>query len=196
MHAHTTYGAGHDVFWAEMSPCEHLVQIYDTDGGFLDTLEAFVSDGLRKGESVIVIATLPHLGSLKTRLRRAGLDVAELQSRDQFVCLDAEETLEMFMLDGWPDERRFFRLINGLMACARRDGRKVRAFGEMVALLWARGNFAATHRLEKLWHQLCSVETFPLLCAYPRSGFTQDVSSSIVEICAAHSRALPFEQRA
>ena len=96
----------------------------------------------------------------------------------------------MFLRDGWPDEERFFRLVRGLLSCARRDGRKVRAFGEMVALMWARGQQTATVRLEQLWHRLCADEHFSLLCAYPRAGFTQDASSSISEICAAHSKVV------
>jgi len=184
------HGNGRNVFWGEISPCEHLAQIYDTDNAFLDTLEGFVADGLRAGESAIVIATPTHLQILEQRLTAAGLDVAELRWRDQYVSLDAEETLQLFMKDGWPDEQRFVRLVRGLLACASRDGRKVRAFGEMVAVMWARGQRAATLHLEHLWHQLCETDNFSLLCAYPRAGFTQDAASSINEICAAHSTVL------
>ena len=33
----TLHGQGADVFWAELSPCEHLVQFYEADEVFLDT---------------------------------------------------------------------------------------------------------------------------------------------------------------
>ena len=184
-------GSTHDVFWGEISPCEHLVQIYDTDRVFLDTLEGFITGGLRANESAIVIATAPHIATLNERLEAAGFDLAALRARDQYVPLDAQQTMEMFLKDGWPDEDRFFRLVRGLLSCARRDGRRVRAFGEMVAVMWASGHQAATVRLEHLWHQLCAAEQFSLLCAYPRIGFTQNASSSISEICAAHSKVLP-----
>jgi hypothetical protein len=36
----TLHGIGADVFWAELSPCEHLVQFYEADDVFMDTLEA------------------------------------------------------------------------------------------------------------------------------------------------------------
>jgi len=39
-----------EVFWGEIAPCEHLVQIYDNDGAFLDSLEGFVAGGLRAGD--------------------------------------------------------------------------------------------------------------------------------------------------
>jgi hypothetical protein len=69
-------------------------------------------------------------------------------------------------------------------------GRRVRAFGEMVALLWAQGNAAATVRLEYLWNRVCKLERLPLFCAYPKAGFTQEASASLAEICAAHSRII------
>jgi hypothetical protein len=153
------YGEGRDVFWAEIPPSEHILQIYESDGVFFDTLEGFVVGGLHKGESAIVIATPAHLRSLDARLQSAGLAVSELRARDQYGPLDAEKTLEMFMVNGWPDEARFVRLIKGLVACARRDARKVRAFGEMVAILWARGEHEATMRLDAARESLA-----PALC--------------------------------
>jgi hypothetical protein len=184
------HGAGSQVFWGEISPCDHLVQFYDSNNVFLDTLEGFVRGGLNADEAVIVIATPPHLKALTERLA-AGIDVEAARARDQFITLDAEETLNLFMKNGWPDDERFFRLVNGLLKRAKSSGRKVRAFGEMVAVMWARGEHGATVRLEHLWHELCATEGFSLLCAYPKAGFTQDHTASISEICAAHSKVMP-----
>jgi hypothetical protein len=61
----------------------------------------------------------------------------------------------------------------------------------MVAILWARGDYAATLQLEQLWTGLCNAEKFPLFCAYPRDGFTRNATESIVEICAVHSKVVP-----
>lgn len=62
-----------EVFWGEMSPCDHSIQIYEGDS-FLDALEGFVGGGLQQGESTIVIATLDHRESLQRRLEARGLD--------------------------------------------------------------------------------------------------------------------------
>jgi hypothetical protein len=167
------------------------VQFYEADEVFVDTLEAFIREGLAAGESAIVIATPTHRHILEKRLTASGIDVDEAQAQDQYIPLDAEQTLGFFMKDGWPDDERFFRLVRQLLVRARRGNRKVRAFGEMVAIMWGRGEQGATVRLEHLWHQLCNAEGFPLLCAYPKVGFTQDASASMSEICAAHSKVLP-----
>ena len=95
------------------------------------------------------------------------------------------------MRQGWPDEELFRVAVNRILDRARGDdSRPVRAFGEMVAVLWAQGHSGATVRLEHLWHSLCREEAFALFCAYPRSGFTQDALESMREICAAHTKVL------
>jgi hypothetical protein len=57
-----------------------------------------------------------------------------------------------------------------------------------VALLWGEGHGEAVMRLEQLWHSLCRTKSFALLCAYPKSGFTKAASTSVQEICEAHSK--------
>jgi len=179
------------VFWGEIYPSEHLVQIYQDDGVFLDSLEGFVSGGILAGDGVVVIATPLHLASLETRLAGRGIDLASAIAANQYLSLEAEATLAKFMISGWPDEILFERFVTDILATAKGEGRRVRAFGEMVAVLWAQGNNGATVRLEHLWHRLCREQSFSLFCAYPKSGFTLDASDSIKEICEAHSRVVP-----
>jgi hypothetical protein len=182
--------AGADVFWGEIAPCEHMVQFYEHDGVLVDTLAGFVGGGLQAGESAIVIATPAHLDALDQRLTASGLDVETARSQDHYIALDAEQTLARFVLNGWPDDDLFAEFVRETLARARGNGRRVRAFGEMVALLWARGDVAATVRLEYLWQNIYKSEDFSLFCAYPKVGFTEDPSASMSEICAAHSKLI------
>jgi hypothetical protein len=182
---------GIEVFWGEIAPCEHLVQIYDEESVFLDALEGYVAGGLDAGDGIVVIATPVHLRALESRLAARRLDVAAARATDQYIALDAAQTLSKFMVDNWPDDELFKSLVTELLSRAGRDGRRVRAFGEMVAVLWQQNHHAATVRLEHLWHRFCREESFSLLCAYPKSGFTRDATDSIQEICDAHSKVVP-----
>jgi hypothetical protein len=182
--------SGTNVFWGEIAPYEHIAQFYEHEGVLLDTLVGFIGGGLKAGESAIVIATTEHLKVLEERLAASSVDVATARSRDQYITLVAEEALAMFMVKQWPDDKLFSDLVTELIERARVKGRRVRAFGEMVALLWARGDEAATIRLEYLWHQICQSQKVSLFCAYPKTGFTEDPSKSIDQICAAHSRII------
>lgn len=161
----------------------HALHVYDNESVFLDTLEGFVAGGLRRGEVVIVIATAAHLYSLEYRLESSPIDTPALLADGSFICIDADTMLSRLMVDGRPDESAFDRYVAHLVETAQAGGRHVRVFGEMVALLWQRGEHDATLELERCWNRLCSRIEFSLLCAYPRSAESQRAFGSI---CRQH----------
>jgi hypothetical protein len=175
-------------FWGEIAPCEHVVQIYENDKVFLDLLHGFVSDGFDAGDCVIVIATNSHLQALDKRLIASGFNLLKLTARKVYFPLEAEIVLSKFLINDWPDEALFNEVVTDLIAQA--GAKQFRAFGEMVALLWAKGNVGATIRLENLWNKFCARQAFCLFCAYPQSGFTHDASESVANICHAHSKLI------
>lgn len=180
-----------DEFWQHTSHCDHSVQVYEEEEAFLDTLEAFVMAGFRGNDAVIVIATPAHRAALAQRLEGKGIDVAQASLRGQYIVRDARATLARFMFDGWPAEARFNDTIAELMGKARENHATVRAFGEMVALLWDDGLQRATMRLEHLWTQLCQRESFPLFCAYPKASFDQGDGAGCRDVCHSHTRVCP-----
>jgi hypothetical protein len=183
-------------FWDVLPPCDHSVQIYSDEVSFMDALEGYVSTGLRTGESVVLISTAAHLHELEKRLRGHWIDIDRARWEDRYIALLAPEVMARFMVDGMPDEARFNAVAGELLKRARVGDRKVRAFGEMVAILWAEGNFAAAIALENLWNKVQAVERFPLFCAYPRSGFSGDDTTSLQSVCSTHSRVIPGSRTA
>ena len=179
-----------DVFWGEIAPCEHVVQIYENDTMFLELLAEYVSDGFQKNESVVIIATREHLHLLEERLKNLSFDIFTLRLQDRFIALDAHQVLSRFMIGGWPDEILFRHAVKEILSRAGKNGRPVRAFGEMVAILWAQGHNGATIQLEHLWNDLQESESFTLYCAYPRAGFTRHASESIMHIYGTHSKII------
>jgi PAS domain S-box-containing protein len=169
---------------------EHLVQLYESDTFLLDQLTEFIGAGLQNGEAGIVIATPAHRSSLARRLQERSGSLRP----DHYIALDAAETLSRFMVDDWPDERRFTATIEDLLRRARNGGRPVRAFGEMVALLWEEGKQEAALRLEELWDGLIQAHSFSLLCAYPMQSFgRKEHAHSFLQVCNAHSQVRPAE---
>jgi len=71
----------------------------------------------------------------------------------------------------------------------------VRAFGEMVNLLWCEGNGGAALALESLWNALSDTHSFSLLCGYGLQRFDDAADSAIFSaICAEHTHVVPTEQ--
>jgi hypothetical protein len=183
------------IFWGEVAPCEHVFQIYENDDVFVDVLSGFVGGGINAGDCVIIIATEEHLNALEQRLTSFGLHIDSLISNDQYIPLNAEKVLSKFMVNGWPDEELFMKVVSKLIKKARKHNRPVRAFGEMVAILWAQGLSGATVHLEHLWNKFCKTEAFSLFCAYPQSGFTQDMNDSLLNICCSHSKMITASEK-
>lgn len=183
--------------WAEMGDAEHFVQFYEADGFLLNSLSGFIGKAITSGDAAIVVATQEHRDGLDELLQANGLDIAGAKTSGRYVCLDAAETLSKFMVDGSPEPARFNEVIGTVIASVTDGSSRVRAFGEMVALLWAEGNHSAAIRLEELWNNLQQSHSFSLFCAYPMNGLGGE---KFIEphgsVCSVHSRVIPAESYA
>ena len=120
--------------WDALADSDHFVQFYEADDYLLDSLGGFIGTGLETDHACIVVATSEHRAGLEARLDARGLDVVAAATSGQYVSLDAAETLAQFMLGDAPDPARFTTIIENIIAQAAAGQRRVRIFGEMVAL--------------------------------------------------------------
>jgi excisionase family DNA binding protein len=179
--------------WQTDAP-RHAVQFYEGDAFLTEAAGEFIGTGLRTGDIGIVLATAAHRTSLEERLLADGLDVAAVRAAGRYVALDAAETLTRCMADGIPDPERFVEVIGGIVAHAAASGRRVRVFGELVALLAAERNHAAAVRLEAMWNDLRQAYPVMLLCAYPIASLGGEAFAEPLDaICAEHSHIIPAE---
>src|SRR4051812_455851 len=91
---------------SEAGESEHFVQFYENDAFLVESVGTFIGAGLGAGNGAIVIATQAHREALEERLEAQGLDLMAVKQRNQYVALDAAETLAKFMVNGSPDEGR------------------------------------------------------------------------------------------
>ena len=176
--------------WSRLKK-EHFVQFYHDDRAFADTVGSFVAHGLKDSNAAIVISTRSHRVLIESWLRSKGLDVEGLECSGRYIPLDAEETLAKFMVDGEPDGEKFFQVIGPLLSRTINRWNGLWAFGEMVALLWARDNKPAAIELERLWNKLAELYPFALFCAYPKSPIDSlEEQDALLHICAAHSTCI------
>jgi hypothetical protein len=103
--------------------------------------------------------------------------------------LDAQETLDKFMVAGWPHQGKFDRVVGDLVKRCISRGEEIAAYGEMVGLLCEQGQFDAAVRLEKLWNDLLGKRRFSLICGYPAGLFTSPAGrASYKHLCDAHHK--------
>ena len=175
--------------WAEIGDHEHLVQFYEDSQALVETLNGFIGGGLRGNGAGVVIASRAHLDSLEQRLAAEGFDVAQAKKSGQYVGLEASETLAQILTNRWPQPDLFRSKIGTVISTARKRWGSVRAYGEMVGLLWETGGQGAALRLEGLWNDLARTEPFALLCGYHVSQLRNGDRKRIGEICVSHGHA-------
>ena len=168
----------------------HAVQFYENEEFLSSAVGNFLSEGIRAGEPVIIIATEEHRDAFVSELQRRGLRWDPSRMR----LLDARDLLDLFMDGDVPDEQRFREYVGGPIQQLERDHGPLRAYGEMVDLLWRSGNRDGALRLEELWNNLAATHSFSLMCAYPMGNFSKDAHSDhFDQICLRHSHVAPAE---
>jgi PAS domain S-box-containing protein len=153
-----------------------------------------VGPALYDGGAAIVVATAAHRYAFEEALRRCGFDVEHAIDADRYLTIDAAGLLGQFMVDGMPDPQRFEAVAGAVLQRAGAGDRRVRVYGEMVALLWADGETEAAIALEGLWNELADRHEFALLCAYPMAAFKDAASAAAFQrVCATHTTVIPSE---
>ena len=168
-------GAQHNAaleFFEAPPPHTHAVQFYEGEEYLYETVARFLASGLKAGDRLLVIATKAHREAFIEKLRPLGADAAIASGL--ITLHDARQTLAKFMVGDMPDAV-FSDAIDRLMVHAQAGDShaRVRAYGEMVDLLWRDGNARAAIRLEELWNDASARHSFSLLCAYVMGNSTK-----------------------
>ena len=166
----------------------HAVQFYGDDDSLFTTVAGFLSQGFVDGHPAIVIATAPHRTAILKYLRARLIDVDKAQKVGSLIVLDAQATLDQFMVGETPDQNRFDQSVGKLIerVLQGRDGVLIRAYGEMVDVLWKQGRPDAAIRLEVLWNKLAQRYGFALLCGYSIGNFYKE-TKGFEAICREHT---------
>jgi signal transduction histidine kinase len=173
----------------------HDVQFYESDGFLVSALGDHFASGLRSRQRCVAIATQRHRIALARALAKRGVDVPRARGSNQLRMLDADGVLASFMIGDDVEESLFRDVMEPVFADLSLDPQlPVRAFGEMVNLLWLRGNHSAALELETLWNEMGAKWKIELLCAYAMPNFSRSAHAEhFEEICGQHAHVAPTE---
>jgi len=184
---------------ASAGPRDHIVQLYQ-DQEFLNRAVCrFAASAIANGEGVILVPTVAHWEAFRPRLEAEGVDVSASQERGQLTVVDADELLPQFMRDAMPDAPVFLGLAADFIARSHGGGRypKVRWWGEMVNVLWERGDVAASMDLEDQFDHLAHEHEIAIFCSFVMDNFNGEVHSRMLpRLGQNHSHLIPVEDYA
>jgi hypothetical protein len=181
---------------AEPGEDGHIVQLYQDETFYAEAVSHFAAEGIVRGESIILVATLPHWENISRRLAGKGLDTAELFRLGQLTLLDADDTLPKFMVGNDPDGSLFKPLARQTIAKARAGGTypRVRWWGEMVNILYVDGNLHGSNRLEEFFDEVGHEESVPVFCSFLMDKFDPRIyDEAFGNVCGTHSHVIPAD---
>jgi len=179
----------------ERAERRHFVQFYGNDAQALaGNVALYLAEGLARGEGLVVVATPKHYELFLQHLTRVSERVRLALRENAIVFVSAAELLAKIVAGGGPQWSVFEPAVREALRLARgaQTKRKVRAYGEMVGLLWEEGRRAEAEQLEDFWNRLFATEFFELYCAYPIDVFGGDFQlGSVDTICCNHTHVVP-----
>lgn len=166
---------------------DHRAKFYNDDASLVEAVATFLAEGIRAGDSGMVVATPTHAQLIRARLEAEGLIRPGANLPVLFA--DAQETLATFMKDDAPDRGLFQVGVGGMVAAhaVKASSGRVRVFGEMVNILWESGCREAALQLEELWNELQRLHPFSLLCGYAVGRFATE-PAALRAVCRVHGQ--------
>jgi hypothetical protein len=166
----------------------HAVQFYRDASGLCLSVADFLADGIAAAQPLVLIATPEHRTLICSELARRRFPVESLIEDKQFLLLDARRTLNRFFFRGKLDPFAFRETIGQAIAmvCGDRIDCTIRAYGEMVDVLWREGKCEEAIELEILWNDLAKRHAFSLLCGYAMGNFYKETDRR-ADVCALHT---------
>src|SRR5262249_20994203 len=145
-----------DQLVADPRPRDHIVQLYQENAFLNRAVCRFVGAGLANGEGIILVSTAPHWSGFHAYLEDDGVNVSAARKRSHGTLVAAGDILPRFMRHAMPVPDIFAGVFENVVAEARDAGgyHKVRVWGEMVNVLWERGDVDASMNLEDQFDQL------------------------------------------
>jgi len=184
---------------ASAGPRDHIVQLYQ-DQSFLNRAVCrFAAAAIANGEGVILVPTEAHWAAFRPRLEAEGVDIEATQRKGQLTVVDADTLLPQFMRNAMPDAPVFLGLASDVITRARDNGRypRVRWWGEMVNVLWERGDVAASMALEDQFDRLAHEHEIAIFCSFVMDNFNGDVHARMLpRLGQNHSHLIPVEDYA
>lgn len=166
---------------------EHIVHFVDDDAARVKMIADFLAAALSKDASAVVIARRAYWPDVAARLVQRRI-ATSLDTR--LVVLDAELTLAGLMRRGRVDHEAFESTVPPLVrSLAASSPAGLYAYGEMVDLLAAEGNFDGARELEESWNRLAAETPFTLLCGYSSAHFAAaSTRDQLTAICGCHTK--------
>jgi len=151
---------------AEAPPGRHFAQFHRDRDGLGESVFTFLQAGLRRGNSVLLVATAEQVERTFAGLTAGKFHPQALCNAGQLAVLHVDTLLEQFVIDGVAEWAEFRSAVQPVLSRLQPHGRGLRIYSELTNALWEGGNTDAAIRLEDFWNAMAGTYPFSLYCGY------------------------------
>lgn len=169
---------------------DHALHLYHDDTALATTVASFLGPGFVGRDAIISIGTRAHVAAIEQRLRSDGRDVDAALAVGRYVSMDAEAVIPRLLRNGLPTRDTFADVLGRQIERLAQEHGSVRAFGEIVSLLWRDGKRTAAMRLEDLWNEALGYQPLALVCGYAARTVGAEGDASVDRIAKTHTRII------
>lgn len=156
---------------------DHLCLFYRTPDEMFGAVLPYLAVGLTRGEQCVYLADETPVAVLKRAMRDFGIDVAGAVRSGNLTILSKKET---YLKPGHFDPDWMINLLKEAAAAAAKQGRSIRAAGEMT---WALDGVAGSERLSEYESKLNDFfprHDFIGMCMYNLNRFPSRIISDMI----------------
>lgn len=170
----------------------HDVQIYSERHELAARVADFLTEGFERGDGCLVLATAESVRAVAPLLAGCGLPVETLQAQRRLALGDAEQIVDEICAEAEPSAAALEAVVVRLTDELDAPSGRIRAYGELVDVLWHRGARAESERLEEHWNRLLERRRIDLLCGYHADDpFARDLHLDLVpRVCRTHEAVM------
>jgi DNA-binding NarL/FixJ family response regulator len=170
----------------------HEAMFYSHEALLLEEWAAIGERALNAGSTFIIVAFDEHRTRVHAMLEARGVNVAGALRDGRFMSLTVDEAISQWIVDGLPDETRFWTAITSVMLAAARacssEEPHIVACGECAPSLCAEGDAKGAILVEQLWDEVAETYNLDIFCGYSSDGCRCDDPVDVRErIDAVHT---------
>ena len=148
----------------------HEALFYSRSELLLDEWASLAEDALNAGATFIVVTGNDRHCRLQAMLEARGVNFVRAVRDGRYVSLTVPEAISQWMVNGLPDETRFWAAVTSVMLAAAKastaEQPQVVACGECAPSLCAEGDAESAIRLEQLWDEVAQTYRLDVFCGY------------------------------
>jgi len=175
----------------------HALHLYQEESCLLEALAAYVAEGLRLDEGIVVIGSTERWHLLLEQLQSSGVDARNHALHGQLRLFGQQIVLSTCLTDGLPVRHKIGQVLGAVLGLARMRYTRVRVVSELTDSLWRAGQRETACALERAWRPLLAVHDVRVLCVCPIDSLEGHFYNGTLQtLCAAHTHVRPARDEA